>query len=296
MNIGICGTGRMGMAIAERLMEKSQSVCVWNRTANKAAALLEKGATQATTPAQLIEKCDVVISMLFDDVAQKVVYEGVDGLLSAETNSALIVDMGTMTPDAAKALAQITRDAGFDFLECPVGGSVSPARAGKLLGMAGGNQGEFKRVKSVLEILCRRVELVGDIGSGAAMKLAINLPLATYWEALGEALSLAVAGGVDPELAGSMMADSSGAISVASPRIPMIVEAMSTKPSNLGPFDIAGVVKDLSLMRQWAQQNGFSIPLADAAHTSYTSAADDGWATNDVAVMAAWRFRNNMGA
>lgn len=201
MIIGICGTGRMGLAMAERLMDEGQSVCVWNRTAGKVAALLEKGATQATTPAQLMEKCNIVISMLFDDAAQKAVYEGVDGLLSAQTKSALIVDMGTMTPDAAKALAQTTRDAGFDFLECPVGGTVPPARAGKLLGMAGGNQTEFERAKPVLEILCRRIELVGDVGSGAAMKLAVNLPLATYWEALGEALSLAVAGGVDPELA-----------------------------------------------------------------------------------------------
>ena len=92
------------------------------------------------------------------------------------------------------------------------------------------------------------------------------------------------------------MSDSSGAISVAAPRIPMIVEAMSAKPSNPGPFDIAGVKKDLSLMRQWAKQNGFSVPLADAAHTAYSTAADDGWATNDVAVMAAWRFRKNTGA
>lgn len=286
----------MGLAMAERLIDEGQSVCVWNRTADKAALLIEKGATQAQTPAQLIDSCDIVISMLFDDTAQKTVYEGTDGLLLAGSKTTLIVDMGTMTPDAAMTLAKTTNDAGFNFLECPVGGTVAPARAGKLLGMAGGNQKEFDRAKAVLEILCRRVELVGDVGSGASMKLAINLPLATYWEALGEALSLAIAGGVEPELAGSMMADSSGAISVAAPRIPMIVEAMGEKPTNLGPFDINGVMKDLSLMRQWAKQNGYFIPLADAAHTAYTAAADDGWGANDVALMAAWRYRKNTGA
>jgi len=286
----------MGLVMAERLLDEDQAVCVWNRTANKAALLVEKGATQAQTPAQLIDSCDIVISMLFDSTAQEIVYEGIDGLLSAGSKTTLIVDMGTMTPDAAMTLAKTTNDAGFNFLECPVGGTVAPARAGKLLGMAGGNQAEFDRVKPVLEILCRRVELVGDVGSGAAMKLAINLPLATYWEALGEALSLAIAGGVGSELAGSMMAYSSGSISVAAPRIPMIVEAMGEKPTNPGPFDINGVVKDLSLMRQWAKQNGYSIPLADAAHTAYTAAADDGWGANDVALMAAWRYRKNTGA
>jgi 3-hydroxyisobutyrate dehydrogenase len=286
----------MGLVMAERLMEKGQSVCVWNRTANKASILVEKGAKQAQTPAQLIDICDIVISMLFDDSAQKAVYEGKNGLLSAGSKTTLIVDMGTMTPDVSMALAKKTNDAGFNFLECPVGGTVAPARAGKLLGMAGGNQVDFDLVKPVLKMLCRRVELVGNVGSGAAMKLAINLPLATYWEALGEALSLAIAGGVGPELAGSMMADSSGAISVATPRIPLIVEAMDEKPSNSGPFDINGVIKDLSLMRKWAKQNGYSIPLADSAHAAYTAAANDGWGANDVALIAAWRYRKNTGA
>jgi 3-hydroxyisobutyrate dehydrogenase len=93
-----------------------------------------------------------------------------------------------------------------------------------------------------------------------------------------------------------MMADSSGAISVATPRIPLIVEAMDEKPSNSGPFDINGVIKDLSLMRKWAKQNGYSIPLADSAHAAYTAAANDGWGANDVALIAAWRYRKNTGA
>jgi 3-hydroxyisobutyrate dehydrogenase-like beta-hydroxyacid dehydrogenase len=92
------------------------------------------------------------------------------------------------------------------------------------------------------------------------------------------------------------MADSSGAISVAAPRIPMILRAMGEKPINLGPFDINGVVKDLSLMRQSAKQKGCFIPLADAAHKEYTEAAADGWGANDVALMAAWRYRKNTGA
>lgn len=295
MAVGICGTGRMGAAMAERLLEEGQSVSVWNRTDHKASYLVEKGATQVATPAELLNRCDIVISMLFDEAAQKDVYSGPDGLLSAASKTALIVDMSTMTPDFAKTLAGTVTGAGYRFLECPVGGTVPPARAGKLLGMAGGHQAEFDAAKPILEILCRRVELVGNIGAGAAMKLAVNLPLATYWEALGEALSLAVAGGVDPELAGSMMADSSGAISVAAPRMPMIVEALAGKPGNPGPFDIIGVKKDLGLMREWAKQNGFAVPLADAAHTAYSTAADDGWATNDVAVMAAWRYRKNTG-
>ncbi|NQV98123.1 MAG: NAD(P)-dependent oxidoreductase [Rhodospirillales bacterium] len=292
MTIGICGTGRMGAAMAERLIDEGQSVAVWNRNAARAAPLVEKGAALAVSPAALMGQCDIVIVMVFDEAAQKDVYQGIDGLLTA-SKATLIVDMSTMLPDTARALAALVRNAGFEFLECPVGGTVAPAKAGKLLGMAGGEDEAFGRAKPVLELLCRRVEHVGPVGSGAAMKLAVNLPLATYWESLGEAMSLALAGGVDAELAGSMMADSSGAIGVAGPRIPMILAAIGAQPDAPGSFDIAGMAKDLKLMQAWAAQNNCAVPLAEAAGQAYRSAADQGWADNDAAVMAAWRCRQN---
>ncbi len=295
MTIGICGTGRMGAAMAERLLGEGRAVEVWNRTAERAAELVKMGATQAPTPAILMDNCDIVIAMLFDGAAQMAVYKGPDGLLASVTKDTLIVDMSTMMPEVSQALAKLVDDAGFDFLECPVGGTVAPAKAGKLLGMAGGQAGVYERAQPVLAQLCRRVEHVGPVGCGAAMKLAVNLPLATYWEALGEALSLAVAGGVDAELAGSMMADSSGAIGVAGPRIPMIIDAMAAQPSAPGTFDIAGMSKDLAFMCQYAEKNGFDTPLANAARTAYNAASGEGWANNDAAVMAAWRFRKNTG-
>jgi len=292
MKIGICGTGRMGAAMAARLLEQGQTVEVWNRTAARAQALADEGATIAATPAALMASCEMVICMLFDAAAQAEVYQGADGLLSGPRN-ALIVDMSTMTPDAARALAAEVAAAGVAFLECPVGGTVAPAKNGKLLGMAGGATAAFATAQPVLELLCRRVEHVGEVGAAAAMKLAVNLPLATYWEELGEALSLAIAGGVDAELAGSMLADSSGAISVAGPRMPMVLAAIAEQPAEPGSFDVAGMVKDVTLMREFAQANGLDVPLADAAHGTYSAAAAEGWGPNDAAVMAAWRCRQN---
>ncbi len=293
MKTGICGTGRMGAAMAERLLDQGHSVAVWNRTAERARPLVDRGAALVSSPKVLMESCDLVIVMVFDEQAQQVVYGGPDGLLSAVQKNQLIIDMCTMLPDAAKALGRQVEAAGVAFLECPVGGTVAPAKAGKLLGMAGGSDVAFGRAKPLLEVLCRRVDHVGEVGKGAAMKLAVNLPLANYWESLGEALSLAAAGGVDMALAGSLLADSSGAIGVAGARIQMIVDAVAHKPEQPGTFDVAGMTKDLNLMRQWAAQTGCQIPLADAAFTAYSAAVDDGWADNDAAVMAAWRCREN---
>ncbi len=292
MKIGVCGTGRMGAAMAERLLEQAQTVEVWNRTSSRTQALADQGASVATTPAELMANCDLVICMLFDAAAQAEVYKGEDGLLSRQSDT-LIVDMSTMTPDAARALGADVAAAGIAFVECPVGGTVAPAKNGKLLGMAGGAATAFATAQPVLELLCRRVEHVGEVGTAAAMKLAVNLPLATYWESLGEALSLAIAGGVDAELAGSLLADSSGAISVAAPRMPMVLAAIAEQPSEPGSFDVAGMVKDVSLMREFAAANGLTVPLADAVHGTYSAAAAEGWGPNDAAVMAAWRCRQN---
>ena len=283
----------MGAAMAERLMEEGYGVAVWNRNADRALPLVEKGAILTATPAELVDQCELVISMLFDETAQKTVFQGANGLLASASKDTLIVDMSTMLPDTAKALGDVVSKAGFAFLECPVGGTVAPARAGKLLGMAGGDASVFEKAKPILEKLCRRVEHVGPVGKGAAMKLAVNLPLATYWESLGEAMSLALAGGINAELAGSIMADSSGAIGVAGPRIQMIIEAMAEQPSAPGTFDIAGMAKGLRLMRAWAEQSDCSVPMADAAQSAYDAAAGEGWADNDAAVMAAWRCRQN---
>jgi 3-hydroxyisobutyrate dehydrogenase len=292
MKIGMCGAGRMGGAMALRLLEQGQTVAVWNRTPARAQPLAEAGASTAATPADLMATCELVICMLFDAAAQDAVYKGPDGLLAAPSD-VLIVDMSTMTPSTAQALAADVAAAGIAFLTCPVGGTVAPAKNGKLLGMAGGEAAAFDKARPILELLCRRLEHVGSAGAAAAMKLAVNLPLATYWESLGEALSLAIAGGVEAELAGSMMADSSGAIGVAGPRMPMILAAIAEQPDELGAFDVAGMVKDIALMREFAAECGCDVPLADIAHATYSAAAEEGWGPNDAAVMAAWRCRRN---
>jgi 3-hydroxyisobutyrate dehydrogenase len=174
VTIGICGTGKMGSAMAERLLDEGETLAVWNRTTSRAEPLVARGAERVASPAALVGGCDVVIVMLLDDAALAAAYEGDEGLLSTDLAGTLIVDMSTVRPDTSAGCAAKVVAAGGAFLECPVGGTVAPARSGKLLGMAGGSPADYERARPVLERLCRRVELVGDVGAGAAMKLAIS--------------------------------------------------------------------------------------------------------------------------
>lgn len=289
MKIGICGTGSMGSCIAERLIEVGREIIVWNRTVEKTKPLVDLGAGVADSPADLVAKCDVVISMLIDDEALSQVYTGENGLLSADLNGKLIIEMSTVSPNTDIRLGKAVIDKGGAFCECPVGGSVNPARSGQLLGLAGGSPGDFAKASPILEQLCRRFEHVGGLGAGAAMKLAVNLPLGVYWEALGEALALAKAAGIDNDLAGSIMADTSGTIKVGPMRIPWVVDELNGNERPEAGFHIGGAAKDLRLMMEYGAEHGIDMPATKAARDTYDAAVADGWERRDFALSAAWR-------
>ena len=198
MQIGIAGIGKMGAAIAQRLMEVGHTVTVWNRSADKLKPLVAAGAAVAATPAELASKSEVVITILTDAAAIDAVYGGASGLLEGNVRDKLFIEMSTVRPQTQLALAAKVRAKGAALVECPVGGSTAPAQQGKLIGLMGAEPADAARARPILEQLCRRLEHCGPVGSGSVMKLTINMPLMIYWQALGEALALCGPLGLDP--------------------------------------------------------------------------------------------------
>jgi len=288
MNIAILGIGRMGGAIAERLLDQGHTLSVWNRTMDKAQKLVARGVHLAATPAQAVATGDIVISVLTDAKAIDQTYAGAGGVLSGNIQGKLFIDMSTVRPQTQIELATKLRAAQAAFVECPVGGTVGPARDGKLLGLAGGSAADFARAQPVLQQLCRRLEHVGDVGAGASLKLAINLPLLVYWQALGEALALAAPSGLGPERLMDILADTSGAPSILKLRAPAIVSALQGKDMGPAHFNIDSIRKDLRTMVEEAQTLGYTLPTAQAALTSFNQAAGDGLGQGDGTQLAAW--------
>lgn len=285
MKIGIAGLGNMGRAIAERLEEEGVALTVWNRSSGKAEGL---AADVAATPAELASRVDIVLSILANDAATDAVYFGPDGFLAGDLSGTLIVEFCTQSPERSQALAKAVTDAGGAYLECPVGGTVAPARAGKLLGLAGGSAGDFETARPVLEKLTRRLEHMGPVGSGAAMKLSINLPLMVYWGALGEALGLARAGGVDPTLALDILADSSGAIGAAKTRVPPIREMVVNGDPGAVNIKLEVALKDIVAMVALAERNGSGNGIISAARRRAEAALANGFEGLDASLVAAF--------
>ena len=292
MKIGIAGTGRMGAAIAARLLGLGHDVTVWNRTADKARALASAGRKVAATPAELAGRSEMVITMLTDAAAIDATYHGANGLLSGDVAGKLFIEMSTVRPETEKALAGKVREKGAALIECPVGGTVGPAREGKLFGFVGGEAADVARAKPLLDQMCRRVEHVGPVGAGASMKLAINLPLLVFWQAFGEALSLCEPLGLDPARLVDIFADTSGGPNVLKVRGPMIAAALQGKDTGPITFDVDGIRKDLRTMIEEAASRGATLPVASRALECFDDVAREGLNASDaVALPVRWAKR-----
>ncbi len=291
MNIGIAGIGRMGSAIAIRLLDLGHTVTLWNRTPAKMQAALAAGAKAVATPAELATRCDVVFTILTNAAAIDAVYAGQHGLLAGEVAGKLFIDMSTVRPETTCALAARVAQCQADFVECPVGGTIGPAREGKLFGLAGAEPAALERARPVLMQLCRRLEHVGPVGAGASMKLAINLPLIVFWQALGEAISLTRPLGLDPARLIDIFADTSGAATVLKNRGASVAKALAGESTGPVAFDLDSMRKDLRTMLEEARGLGVELPTAAGVLACFDAAVAAGQGGLDGVQIPAWVSR-----
>ena len=288
MNIGIAGTGRMGSAIVTRLIGLGHTLTVWNRSPEKTKAAVDAGATAAATPAELATRVDVIITILTNAAAIDSVYYGDHGLLAGEVKGKLFIEMSTVRPETERALAEWVAKKRAHLVECPVGGTVGPAKEGKLLGLVGADAMALDRARPLLEQMCRRIEHVGPVGAGAAMKLAINLPLIVFWQAFGEAVSLAKPLGIDPARLVEIFADTSGAATVLKNRGAAVAKALAGEDTGAATFDLNSMRKDLRTMLEEAKGLGVELPTAARVLESYDRAAQAGHGGIDGVRIPAW--------
>jgi 3-hydroxyisobutyrate dehydrogenase len=291
MRVGVAGLGKMGAAIAARLMECGHGVTVWNRSSDKTKLLAEAGATVASSPADLAAKTDTVVTILTDASAIDAVYRGPSGLLSGDVTGKLFIEMSTVQPETETALAENVRAKGAAFVECPVGGTTGPARQGKLFGFAGGTEADMVRAKPLLDQMCRRVEHVGDVGAGAGMKLAINLPLMIYWQALGEALAISRHLEIEPARMLDILADTSGAPTAVKNRGPNIAAWLGGGDFGAVTFNLDDARKDIRTMIAQGRALGVDLPLIEQTLSCFDEASAAGFGQSDGSGMAVYWAR-----
>jgi len=276
--VAVLGIGRMGSALAERLASQGTPLVLYNRTPERATALAGRiGAAVASTPAEAASSAGVVITMLADDAAVHDLYEGPDGVIAGIATGAVAVDMSTVLPETIRSIAPAVRARGAGILDAPVSGSVTSTLAGELTIMVGGDATDLELARPTFDRLARRIFHLGDLGSGAAMKLAVNTVIFGLNGAVAEGLVLAERNGIARDLAYDVLAASAvGAPMLAYKR------AQFVDPDDAPvAFSLALAEKDLGLIRQLADATGTSMPQAAtnletirAAERSVGDAAD----------------------
>src|SRR5262249_49265865 len=190
MNIGLVGLGRMGSAMAQRLREQGFPVVGWDHDAAKTRAAAADGITAAANAQAVAAAADVVISIITEDNGVRALFSGPAGFLAADVAGELFIEMSTLPPMTRAAPAPLVEAKGARLIEAPVLGTIPSVREGKLLALAGGRPEDVERARVVLDKLTRRIVHMGPNGAGYAMKLAVNLGLGAYIQALSESLAL----------------------------------------------------------------------------------------------------------
>jgi 3-hydroxyisobutyrate dehydrogenase len=288
MKIGVCGTGRMGTAIAQRLIALGHDVSVWNRNPAKTRPLTDAGAKLLPTPVALVDACETVVVMLLNDAATEAVYRGADGILKAKLSGKLVIDMSTIRPETMQSIGVSVTQQAASFVESPVGGSTAPAREGKLFALIGGDKADIERAMPVLEQLCRRIEYVGPVGAGSIVKLAINLPLLVYWQALGESLTICQPLNLAADRLIDILSDTAGAPAAMKGRGAAIAKVLAGAPFGPTAFGLDAARKDLATAVQFAKTLNAELPVAASALACFEQAELTGLGGADATAMSTY--------
>ena len=257
--VGVLGIGRMGGSMARTLAAAGFEVICWNRTADAADGLAaELGARAVGRPAEVAKAADVCISMLADGDAVATVYGGPDGLLAGARPGNVLVDSSTVPPSTIRGLEDDARRTGAGILDAPVSGSVALAESGSLTIMVGGEAADLEAARPVLDALAKTVFHMGSLGSGAAMKLAVNAVIFGLNQALAEGLVLAEAAGIDRVRAYDVLAASA----VGAPYVGYKRAAFLAPDRTPVAFALELAAKDLRLIEELADETGVPVPQA----------------------------------
>ena len=205
MDIGIIGIGLMGQAFVERYLSQGFTVRIFNRTQNNFKHLAENGVIVCATAEELISLSSTIILMVSDAEAINNLLQ-LDTLIDKQGNKQndlqdkIILQMATISPKQSKEIGEAIMSCGGHYLEAPVLGSIPEAKTGTLIIMAGGSKNAFEAVLPVLQVLGAAPRYIGETGSAAALKLAMNQLIASLTAGFSLSLGYAIKNGVDTDL------------------------------------------------------------------------------------------------
>jgi 3-hydroxyisobutyrate dehydrogenase len=265
----------MGGGMAARLLSAGFSVSVWNRTADRAEGLRERGATVAQSPRDAAAGADIIISMVADDEAARGVWLGAGGAIGGARQGTLLIESSTVSPNWIAELGTEGLACGCEVLDAPVTGSRTQAASGELLFLVGGDAQTLERARPVLKPMSRDILHLGPLGSGARLKLINNFICGVQAAALAEGLALIEKSGLDVEAALTVLQNGAP----GSPLLKAVSNRMATRDYTVF-FKLALMRKDLDYAIAEGKRHGLDLTTAANARALFDRAIVD-WGEQD---------------
>ena len=273
-NVALLGTGLMGFPIARRLLQAEYQVTVYNRTVAKAEPLRTQGAEVAASPVEAVGEARCVILMLSDAQAVEEVLFGEE---PTDLQGKAVIQMGTIAPEESRTFEQRVREAGGDYLECPVLGSRNEAEKGELLLMFGGSPEQMKKWTPLLEAMGRPPVLVGPVGKAAALKLAMNQLIASLAVAFSSSLALVEKSDVDRDIFMGVLKESALFAPMFEKKLPTIIGRKYTDPN----FPAKHMLKDVGLLLNATAELQIDTRTLDKVRELFQKNIDQGRGESD---------------
>jgi 3-hydroxyisobutyrate dehydrogenase-like beta-hydroxyacid dehydrogenase len=288
MQIGLIGLGRMGLAMAGRLVAQGHAVHGWDVDPARIIFAAERGATAASGPAQVSARSEVILTIVTDDAAVRHLFGSPDGLLAQPVSGRLFVEMSTLQPQTVRDVGAQAASAGARLVGAPVLGTIPAAEEGALLALAGGAAEDVGRARAALAPLTREVLHLGPLGAGNAMKLIVNLGMAAFLEALAEGMALGARHGLSVET----MLDVLGQGPIANPWL-KAKSGILLGASGPTSLDIRAIHKDVMSAVAAGATEGVPMPMAAGILATLSAAVAVGRGSDDLAELPKF-FREAM--
>jgi 3-hydroxyisobutyrate dehydrogenase len=253
MNIGLIGTGLMGLPMANRLLEADLSVMVYNRTAEKIKPLAEKGSAIASSPEEVLSNCDCIFLMLTDaNAIREVLFsESTDGQLSGRT----IISMSTIAPSESQQICSEAIALGGEYIEAPVLGSIPEAKTGQLIVMVGSTPEQFQTWLELLKNFSPEPKFIGPVGTATTLKLALNQLIANLTTGFALSLGLIQQQGVNIEVFMEILRQSALYAPTFDKKLQRMIDRNFTNPN----FPTKHLLKDTNLILSEAKSLGLNV-------------------------------------
>jgi 3-hydroxyisobutyrate dehydrogenase len=288
MVVGIVGLGRMGAAMSQRLREQGLDVVGWDHKAEANKSLAAGGLRIAADAKAVAAAAEIVISSITEDNGVRRIFLGPGGFLEAEVKGKLFIEMSTLQPMTGRDLAPLVAAAGARLIEAPVLGTIPQVRAGTLFAMVGGKAEDLERARPVLEKLTRRILHMGPQGAGYAMKLAANIGLGAYVQAIAEALAL----GAQQGLALDQMVDALQESATSCGWLKAKAGVLQGAAGDM-TLDIRTLRKDIMSAVATGALTGVPMPLAAGTLSALSAAVEGNYGDRDIAELPKF-FRDRL--